>query len=154
MPWAALDDSFHDDPRLVEAGIAASGLYARCTTYCARHLTDGIVSAKALYRLLDDGDAAPLAALVNAGMLRPSGQRFEVVDYFPANRSREQVQAAKAKAAKAARARWTPDAPSIADAMPSSPLPSHPLPSTPVTEPATCSTGDHSGSEFNGEPAW
>lgn len=110
MPWGALDDGFHEDPRVIDAGLAAAGLYACCTTYCARHLTDGFLPAKALVRMLDGGNARPVSALVNAGLLRKHGDRYEVVGYLAANPTREQVDERKAKAKAAAQARWRKDA--------------------------------------------
>jgi hypothetical protein len=43
MAWARLDDKFHSDPKILAAGNAAVGLYARSIAYCADHLTDGVV---------------------------------------------------------------------------------------------------------------
>lgn len=111
MPWAALDDGFHEDPRILEAGLAAAGLYACATTYVARHLTDGYISRKAIHRLLEDGDAAPLSTLQSVGLLRFDGEDgFEIVDYLKAKSTREVVEdrraKAKERATKAARARW------------------------------------------------
>jgi hypothetical protein len=105
-PYAGLPDEFHDDPRILEAGLAAAGLYACCTTYCGRHLTDGFVPRKAVARMLEDGDAAPLDALLRVKLLRLDGNRYEVVDYLKVNRTREQVEEAKAKAKAAADKRW------------------------------------------------
>ena len=110
MPWAGLDDGFHEDPRILEAGLAAAGLYACSTTYVARHLLDGFIPRKALHRLLEVGDADPLTALLEVGLLREDGDRFEVVDYLKGNQTREVVEErrrkAKERARKAANARW------------------------------------------------
>jgi hypothetical protein len=43
MPWFAVDDSAHTHPKIVKAGNAAIGLWMRCGSYAAQHLTDGIV---------------------------------------------------------------------------------------------------------------
>jgi hypothetical protein len=43
MPWFAVDDSAHTHPKIVKAGNAAMGLWMRCGSYAAQHLTDGIV---------------------------------------------------------------------------------------------------------------
>jgi hypothetical protein len=113
MPWAALDDGYHEDPRILEAGLAAAGLYACATTYIARHLTDGFITRRALHRLLDeDGDAEPLSALLRVGLLREDGNRFEVVDYFKDGRNKTRAEVEdlrakrKARARKAAASRW------------------------------------------------
>ena len=113
MPWAALDDGFHEDPRVLDAGLAAAGLYACATTYVGRHLLDGFIPRKAMVRMLEDGNADPLSALLAAGLLREDGDRFEVVDYLKGNQTREVVEErrakAKARAKKAANARWKRD---------------------------------------------
>src|SRR3954452_15606975 len=109
MAWGALPDEFHDNPAIIEAGLAAAGLYACCTTYCARHLTDGRVPKRMVHRLLD-GDAAPLSALLRAGLLHEDGETFEVVGYLDANPTREKAlerkATRKARAEKGARKRW------------------------------------------------
>jgi hypothetical protein len=43
MPHAALDLSFHSNPKVLSAGLAAKGLYAMSLSYWADHLTDGLV---------------------------------------------------------------------------------------------------------------
>jgi hypothetical protein len=110
MPWAALDDGFHEDPRILDAGLAAAGLYACATTYVGRHLLDGFIPRRALVRLLEDGDAAPVSELLRVGLLVEDGDRFEVVDYLKGNQTREVVEErrrkSKERATKAANARW------------------------------------------------
>jgi hypothetical protein len=110
MPWAALDDAFHEDPRVLEAGLAAAGLYACASTYAARHLTDGYVSQKAVARMLENGDSAPLSALLRVGLMMEVHDGYDVVDYLKANPTREKVEKLRRdkteRARKAARARW------------------------------------------------
>jgi hypothetical protein len=43
MPWFRLEDSFHNHPKVHQAGNAAIGLWVRCGTYSAQYLTDGHV---------------------------------------------------------------------------------------------------------------
>ncbi|MGW7248845.1 hypothetical protein [Streptomyces decoyicus] len=43
MPWFNVDDSAHSHPKMIKAGNAAVGLWMRCGSYVAQHLTDGIV---------------------------------------------------------------------------------------------------------------
>lgn len=43
MPFAALDDQFHSNPKVIAAGLDGAGLYARALSYCADKLTDGYV---------------------------------------------------------------------------------------------------------------
>lgn len=43
MPWFRVDDSFHSHPKVITAGNEAIGLWLRCGTYAAQHLTDGFI---------------------------------------------------------------------------------------------------------------
>lgn len=43
MAWVSLDDRFHANPKVVGAGNAAAGVYARALSYCGDYLTDGFV---------------------------------------------------------------------------------------------------------------
>ena len=114
MTWACLDDGFHQDPRQLDAGIAASGLYARATCYVALYRLDGVIPRNALVRLLDDGDAAPLDALLRVGLLTETDGSYTLADYFGKGRggnlTREQIEKnereRKARAESAARSRW------------------------------------------------
>ncbi len=109
MPWGGLDDGFHEDPRALEAGLAATGLYARATCYSARHLLDGVIPRVALARLLDGGDMAPVDALLRVGLLEEDGDAYIVVDYLKANKTREDIEKKRAddKARKAkGRRKW------------------------------------------------
>ncbi len=57
MPWFRLDDSFHSHPKVIAAGNEAIGLYVRCGTYAAEHLTDGFIreDIAVLYGASDTG---------------------------------------------------------------------------------------------------
>lgn len=43
MPWFKVDDKAHSHPKFMRAGNAALGLWLRCGSYAAQHLTEGIV---------------------------------------------------------------------------------------------------------------
>ncbi|MGW6741711.1 mucin-2 [Streptomyces sp. NPDC055025] len=43
MPWFKIDDKAHSHPKIMRAGNAALGLWVRCGSYAAQHLTEGIV---------------------------------------------------------------------------------------------------------------
>ncbi|HXD55548.1 MAG TPA: hypothetical protein VN618_12385 [Solirubrobacteraceae bacterium] len=106
MPWASFDDGIHGDPRVLDAGLAAAGLYLCVTSYMARYLTDGVIPAKAVRQMLEDGDASPLDALLRTGLLVESlGDDYEAPEFLKANRSREQVEDERAKTAERKR-RW------------------------------------------------
>ena len=111
MPWAALDDGFHEDPRTLEAGLAAAGLYACATCYVARHLLDGRIPDKAVARMLDGGDMEPLDTLLRVGLFTKADEGgYEVADYFKGNQTRAVVEKRredkKQRASNAANARW------------------------------------------------
>lgn len=110
MTWAWMDDGFHENPQTLEAGLAAVGLYTCATCYCARHLTDGIIPERALLRMLDAGDMAPLNAAIAVGYLKKVDDGYEVVDYLAGNLTKEVVEerrtAARQRAKAAANARW------------------------------------------------
>jgi hypothetical protein len=105
MPWASLDDGFHGDPRIIEAGLAAAGLYACLTTYSARYLTDGTVPRRAATQLLDAGETAPLDALVRVGLVVATDDGYHLPDYLKGNWTREKTEAERAATAERKR-RW------------------------------------------------
>lgn len=45
MPWFNVDDGFHCHPKVLAAGNAAMGLWARLGSYCAKYATNGVVPA-------------------------------------------------------------------------------------------------------------
>ncbi|HUB72810.1 MAG TPA: hypothetical protein VL979_02085 [Solirubrobacteraceae bacterium] len=105
MPWASFDDGTHDDPRILDAGLAGAGLYLCVTCYMARHLTDGVISRKAIDKILEDGDTAPLDALLRTGLLVELGDDYEAPEFLKANRSREKVEQDRAEATERQR-KW------------------------------------------------
>lgn len=68
MPWFRVDDSFWSHPKVVQAGNAAIGLWVRCGSYCAQHLTDGFVPA---WLVKQFGSPAQVRKLVDAGLWEP-----------------------------------------------------------------------------------
>lgn len=70
MPWFAVDDSAHTHPKIVKAGNAAVGLWMRCGSYAAQHLTDGIVpgAIATMY-----GTGPQIAKLVKLGLWHSTG---------------------------------------------------------------------------------
>lgn len=102
MTWFRLDDSFYSHPKVLKAGNEAVGLYVRCGTYAAAHVTDGFVdrSVVTLY-----GSEALAARLVDAGLWHRTRGGWNIHDYLDYNPSREAVE--KERKAKAERQkRW------------------------------------------------
>jgi hypothetical protein len=92
MSYGCLDDGWHEDPRVLDVGLTAAGLYACANCYVARHLLDGVIPKKAIERLLAGRDTEPLDALLDVGLLVESKGGFELPDYFDnGNETREKV---------------------------------------------------------------
>jgi len=68
MGWARLDDGYATHPKLLAAGLEATGLDARAISHCAKHETDGFVG---------DNEVASLAGDTRKG--RKLGQVLEAV---------------------------------------------------------------------------
>jgi hypothetical protein len=88
MPWFRVDDGFYDHPKVRRAGNAAIGLWLRCATYSARHLTDGRIPAEVVREL---GRPREAAALVTAGLWQRGSDEYVIPDYLDYNYSAEQV---------------------------------------------------------------
>lgn len=91
MPWFKLDDSTYDHPKIVQVSDGAFRLWVTAGLYCARHLTDGVVSPGTLKVLQAKGkhcDELWLAGLWER--IPEGGYRFhDWHDYQP---TREDVQ--------------------------------------------------------------
>lgn len=111
MPWFVVDDSAHMHPKLLAATNAGLGLWLRCGSYAAQHLTDGIVPGHVakLY-----GTPAQVRKLVAAGLWHEHGHTcphpkcaqpqpgdYYMHDYLdPYNPSRREVEARRAREAE------------------------------------------------------
>jgi hypothetical protein len=96
MPWAKLDESFPDHPKVASIGDKAFRLHVTAICYCARMLTDGEVPAHILQRI---GATKRLTAdLEAAGLWEPTSRGSWVIhDFLEYNPSREQVEADRTK---------------------------------------------------------
>jgi hypothetical protein len=102
VPWFRLDDSFDSHPKVMAAGNEAIGLFVRCGTYCARHLTDGFIpeNVALLY-----GSPELVETLVRTKLWRRARGGWRMPDYLVYNPSAQTVD--KERAAKAERQkRW------------------------------------------------
>lgn len=108
MPWFVVDDSAHTHPKIIKAGNAAMGLWMRCGSYAAQHLTDGVVpgAIASMY-----GTGPQTAKLVKLGLWhqaghdcprcpQPADSDFVMHDYHVYNPTRRQVQERRTKAAE------------------------------------------------------
>jgi hypothetical protein len=113
VPWFKIDDSAHGHPKWVKAGNAALGLFVRCGSYSAQHLTEGIVSVE-IARLY--GTAPQAAKLVKVGLWhepghscdrcpQPADGEYVIHDFFEGGRNTTRAQAQAAKEAATERQR-------------------------------------------------
>ncbi len=98
MPRFQMDDSIYDDPAVTQAGTAAFGLYSLCGTYCARHLTDGIVPTEIATRY---GTPEWIQKLVRAGLWGTAPGGYEDLRWAAnGNLTKQKVLADRAKRAE------------------------------------------------------
>lgn len=69
MAWAKLDDAMCFHEKVVEAGNAAVGVWARLISWSAQHLTDGVVPEH-VAKLVAGESRGALRALEQAGLVR------------------------------------------------------------------------------------
>ena len=90
VPWAQLDDHFHDNPKVLDAPLPAVGLYAIGLSYCSAQLSDGFIPRSVIVGIRGWTGAA--AELVRRHFWEPAeGGGYRVHDYLEWNKSREQV---------------------------------------------------------------
>ena len=66
MAWFKVDDGFYDHPKIENLTMAARGLWLTAGTWCAKHLTDGLISKKRVRQL--GGTPAQIKGLLEAGL--------------------------------------------------------------------------------------
>lgn len=109
MVWFNVDDSFHSHPKALRAGNSACGLWTRCGSYAAQHLTDGLVPDE-VARMY--GSPQERSRLISVGLWHqaghscprcaqpPAGDAYVIHDYADYNRSAEKVRTDRAYAAE------------------------------------------------------
>jgi hypothetical protein len=117
MPWFKVDDGFYAHPKTMELSDGAVCLWTMAGTWCAHHLTDGVVPFAALPALR--GDAERARELLDAGFWEshPKGYRFhDWEQYQPTKdetlqrrRARSEAGRAGGRASGAARAKRNAD---------------------------------------------
>ena len=95
MTWFRLDDKSHSHPKVITAGNAAWGLYARCGAWCADQLTDGKIP-KNVAKIF--GKPSEVRALLAAGLWAEDGAFYVMPDYLEYNPSRQRVEGDRASA--------------------------------------------------------
>lgn len=110
MTWLKTDDGEGMAPWVFQVGNEAYGVYVRLGSYCAQHLTDGLVP-KAMAEMIVGGSKKPLLALEVVGRVkrRETGD-VELPFFLDSNPTRAQVEAERearsTRATAAARKRW------------------------------------------------
>jgi 5-methylcytosine-specific restriction endonuclease McrA len=97
MPWFNVDDGFAFHRKAVKAGNSAIGLWTRAGSLCAQQLTDGFVPAEMVKVL---GTAAQARKLVAAGLWVEVEGGFQFHEWTEYQRTRDQVVADRAYAAR------------------------------------------------------
>jgi hypothetical protein len=109
-PWCQFDDHFPDTLGAINAGGEALGAHLMATCWCAAHLSDGeIPDAVAQLYLARFATPDILRRLEAAGLWERTDGGWRLTDFFPANRSRKQVEADRKRASKGGRAKAAKD---------------------------------------------
>lgn len=95
MTWTKLDDAFWSNPKVVAAGNAATGAYARMLSYCGDHNTDGKVEDAPAALIATRGQ---LAKLEEHGLIERNGNGWIVPGYLEFNPSKAQVEKERVRA--------------------------------------------------------
>lgn len=66
MTWFKVDDGFYDHPKVAALPNAAVGLWVKAGAWCAKHLTDGVISATQVRAL--KGSTSQISALLESGL--------------------------------------------------------------------------------------
>jgi hypothetical protein len=90
MTWFKVDDGFHSHAKAMTAGTAALGLWVRCGSWSAYHLTDGFVPANVAREY---GSSSQIKALVTAGLWLSVDRGYQFNDFTDYNPTSEQVKA-------------------------------------------------------------
>jgi hypothetical protein len=103
VTWFKVDDGFVDHPKVLELSLAAVGLWTKCGSWSAKHLTDGRVPDA----LLRQWAAPPelVAELVGAGMWVATEGGYAFHDWAKHQPSRKQVEEKRA-ATRERQSRW------------------------------------------------
>lgn len=108
MPWVGLDDKFPEHPKIAGLTDPAFRLHVAGMCYCNRHLTDGLIDADEVPRLVRRFRTAALRELVNRGiwLQLDTIHAYEIHDYLDWNKSRAQVQEESERQRKRVMKRW------------------------------------------------
>lgn len=103
MTWIKLDDSFPDNPKIVEAPPGAVTLYIFGLCYASRHLTDGHLTRSAVAKFGVHKWGRSADVLVTLGLWEQTDNGWRIHDYLDYQRSAEEVRKLSEKRASAGR---------------------------------------------------
>lgn len=101
--WVRLDDRFHSHPKVLAAGNAAAGLYARSLAYSGEYRTDGFIPDAFLTR---DDELELAERLVNVRLWKRQRHGYVIPDWTDYNPTRRELEERSDRARAASRARW------------------------------------------------
>lgn len=97
MTWFKIDDTFYDHPKVIELELAVVGAWTLAGSWCARHLSDGVITVGQMRRLGVTEDHAQ--TLVDAGLWeRVDEKTFSFRDWHDYQPTRAEEQERKRKA--------------------------------------------------------
>lgn len=99
MTWFKVDDKFWSHPKTIMLGLDAVGLWTMAGTWCAGHLTDGVIPATILQRISPERPAKTkrlAEELVAAGLWVVDGDNYRFHQWLDHQPSREKVEAERA----------------------------------------------------------
>lgn len=89
MTWFYTCDSFHSHPKVLGLSFAAIGVWNKCGSWCADHLTDGLVPTKLLNAWHVPAEA--IAELLECGLWEPATTGYQFHDWLEYQPSRAGV---------------------------------------------------------------
>lgn len=109
LPWIRFDTSLPDNPKILELvelkdGRSAAFVYCCSLAYAGKHGTDGFIPKWALSRI--NGRPADAAKLLTVRLWHEVDGGWEINGWADRQESNDETQARKARAQKAAAARW------------------------------------------------
>lgn len=102
MPWVKFSDDWYDDPKIIAAGDTAALLWVKAVSWSARNLTDGLIPAELLPRLLTSPDTPTIASrLIDLGLfVEDISGGYQIANFLEYQKSRAEVMEAREKEAE------------------------------------------------------
>jgi hypothetical protein len=97
VTWVNLDDQMPEHPKIVKLSDGAFRLHISGIAYCNRYLTDGVIHADVVSRLMPRFRKTYLDELLASTngtqppLWLPRVESYEIRDYLQWNKSREQI---------------------------------------------------------------